>query len=88
MLLAVLAVPVVFWLNVGQVNVPVEKLPLVGVPRIGVTNVGLVFNTTDPEPVEVVTFVPPLATLSTPVELAPSAKNDRLRGIVIIPPKF
>ena len=36
-----LAVPVVFWLNVGQVNVPVLKLPEVGVPSAGVTSDGL-----------------------------------------------
>ena len=45
------AVPVVFWLNVGQVNVPVLKSPLAGVPSAGVTNVGLVARTTLPDPV-------------------------------------
>jgi hypothetical protein len=45
------AVPVVFWLNVGQVKVPVLKLPDVGVPNIGVTNVGEVANTLAPVPV-------------------------------------
>ena len=46
------AVPEVFWLNVGQVNVPVLKLPDVGVPSTGVTNVGDVAKaTTDPVPV-------------------------------------
>ena len=30
---AVAALPVVFWLNVGQVNVPELKLPLEGVPN-------------------------------------------------------
>lgn len=42
LLLAVIlaAVPVVFWLNVGQVNVPVLKSPDVGVPSTGVTKVG------------------------------------------------
>lgn len=29
-----------FWLNVGQVNVPVLKSPDVGVPKAGVTKVG------------------------------------------------
>jgi len=61
------AVPVVFWLNVGHVNVPVLKLPDVGVPSNGVTKVGEVESTTAPEPVEVVTPVPPLATGSVPV---------------------
>ena len=42
--------------------VPFVKVTLVGVPRTGVTNVGLVDNTLLPEPVEVVTPVPPLAT--------------------------
>ena len=44
------AVPDVFWLKVGQVNVPVLKLPDVGVPNTGVTNDGLVDKTTDPVP--------------------------------------
>ena len=56
------AEPVVLWLNVGQVNVPVLKLPEVGVPSNGVTSVGDVSSTTEPEPVDVVEPVPPLAT--------------------------
>jgi hypothetical protein len=56
------ALPVVFWLNVGQVNVPVLKSPDVGVPSNGVTSVGLVESTTEPLPVLVVTPVPPLKT--------------------------
>ena len=39
----------------------------VGVPKIGVTNVGLVDNTTLPEPVLLVTPVPPEATGKVPV---------------------
>ena len=47
-----LAVPVVFWLKVGQVNVPVLKSPDCGVPRIGVVKLGDVASaTTVPEPV-------------------------------------
>ena len=42
--------------------VQLDNVPLVGVPRIGVTNVGDVLKTTLPDPVEVVTPVPPLAT--------------------------
>lgn len=61
------AVPVVFWLKVGHVKVPVLKLPDCGVPKIGVVNDGLVESTFAPEPVEVVTPVPPLATGSVPV---------------------
>ena len=59
------AVPVVFWFSVG--NVQFVKLPLEGVPRTGVTNVGDVLRTTFPDPVEVVTPVPPEATASVPV---------------------
>jgi hypothetical protein len=43
------------------------KLPLEGVPRTGVTNVGDVLRTRFPDPVEVVTPVPPEATASVPV---------------------
>lgn len=43
------------------------KLPEAGVPNAGVTNDGLLDKTTEPEPVEVVTPVPPLATGSVPV---------------------
>jgi hypothetical protein len=42
-------------------------LPDVGVPRIGVTRVGEVLNTLFPEPVDVVTPVPPLVTGNVPV---------------------
>ena len=48
----VAADPVVFWLKVGQVNVPVLKLPDCGVPRIGVVKLGDVASaTTVPDPV-------------------------------------
>jgi hypothetical protein len=43
------------------------SVPEVGVPRIGVTKVGLVDRTLLPEPVEVDTPVPPLATGRIPV---------------------
>jgi hypothetical protein len=54
--------------------VPVMFVPTkaVGVPSAGVTKVGLVFRTTEPVPVEVVTPVPPLTTAKTPVKLADS----------------
>jgi hypothetical protein len=45
----VAALPVVFWLSIGKVQL--VKFPDAGVPRIGVTNVGLVANTNAPEPV-------------------------------------
>lgn len=53
--------PVVKGKPVHEVSVPLE-----GVPSAGVTNVGLVLNTTLPDPVEVVTPVPPLATGRVP----------------------
>ena len=66
--------PVVFWLNVGQVKVPVEKLPLVGVPSTGVTSVGEVARTGAPDPVAVVhtgrADVPPPTRISV---VAPAA---------------
>jgi hypothetical protein len=43
------------------------KVPDAGVPRAGVTSVGELDNTTFPEPVEVVTPVPPEATGNVPV---------------------
>jgi len=43
------------------------RTPEVGVPNIGVTNVGLVASTLAPEPVDVVTPVPPLETPRVPV---------------------
>jgi hypothetical protein len=57
--------PVVFWFSVG--NVQLARFPDVGVPSTGVTNVGLVESTVFPEPVEVVTPVPPLTTGKVPV---------------------
>jgi len=71
-LLALAAVPVVFWLNVGQVNVPVEKLPEVGVPKTGVTKVGLVAKTMFPDPV-----TPAAKAVATPV---PSPVIDPTAG--------
>jgi hypothetical protein len=57
------------------------KVPLVGVPKTGVTNVGLVESTLLPEPVEVVTPVPPLATGSVPVTPVVSGKPVRLVAV-------
>ena len=59
------AVPVVFWFNVG--NVQFVKLPDAGVPNAGVTSVGELDKTKLPEPVDVVTPVPPFATASVPL---------------------
>ena len=59
------AVPVVFWLNVGHVNVPVLKFPLTGVPRVGVTNTGEVAKAIT-EPLPLVVYDVPQA---VPVEL-------------------
>lgn len=43
------------------------SVPDVGVPNIGVTNVGDVLKTLEPDPVDVVTPVPPTATLKGPL---------------------
>lgn len=59
---------------VPKPEIPVEtgkpvafvNVTLVGVPKMGVTRVGLVDNTLLPEPVLLVTPVPPLATASVP----------------------
>ena len=53
--------------NPTAVPVRLVATPEVGVPRIGGTKVGLVDNTLLPEPVLVVTPVPPLATGNVPV---------------------
>jgi hypothetical protein len=47
--------------------VQLAKFPDVGVPKSGVTKVGEVLKTTEPEPVEDVTPVPPFATGNVPV---------------------
>ena len=43
------------------------RVTLVGVPNIGVTNVGEVLKTFEPDPVDVVTPVPPFVTANVPV---------------------
>ena len=42
-------------------------MPEVGVPKSGVTKVGEVLKTTEPEPVDVVTPVPPFVTAKVPI---------------------
>lgn len=55
----------------------------VGVPRTGVTSVGDVERTTEPEPVEVVTPVPPLATAKVPATVtAPVVVVEGVRPVV------
>jgi hypothetical protein len=72
--------------------VQLVSVPLVGVPKIGVTNVGEVLSTVFPDPVEVVTPVPPLATgsavpdkdtASVPVEVIGEPVTDKNEGTVI-----
>ena len=76
----VAAEPVVFWLNVGQVNVPVLKLPDWGVPKIGVVKLGEVASaTTVPEPV-VVYDVPH----AVPVELGIPAPGYVMGRVLVI----
>ena len=60
------------------------KLPEVGVPSKGVTNVGEFDNTLLPEPVDVVTPVPPFATGSVPVTLV--AAFTKVVDVVPVPP--
>jgi hypothetical protein len=73
---AVAALPVVLWFKVGKEQF--VSVPEAGVPSAGVTSVGLVDKTLLPEPVEVVTPVPPRntgkvlivpASIGSPVQL-------------------
>jgi len=66
-LVKVAALPVVFWLSVG--NVQLVSVPDVGVPKIGVTRVGLVANTTLPVPVSPVTAAKSCADVNEPREV-------------------
>ena len=59
-------------------TVQLLKVPDDGVPKTGVTKVGDVDNTVLPEPVEVVTPVPPLATGKVPVTPVVSGKPVKL----------
>jgi hypothetical protein len=59
--------------------------PEVGVPRRGVTNVGDVLNTLLPEPVDVVTPVPPLATAKVPATV--TAPLVAVAGVKPVVPK-
>lgn len=59
------------------------RLVAVATPSDGVVSVGLLDNTTDPVPVDVVTPVPPPVVPSTPLELTLSAKIERLRVCAI-----
>lgn len=77
---SVAADPVVFWLKVGQVNVPVLKLPDCGVPRIGVVKLGDVANaTTVPDPV--VLYDVPQA---VPVEFGMPAPGYVMGSVLVI----
>jgi hypothetical protein len=50
-------------------TVQLLSVPDVGVPKTGVVSVGEVDKTTEPDPVDVVTPVPPLATTSVPAKV-------------------
>ena len=83
------AVPVVFWLKVGQVNVPVEKLPDCGVPKIGVTKVGEVAKTNDPLPVSSVTAAAKFALDGVASQVAmpvPKPVIDPTAGVTVVFP--
>ena len=62
----VVTLPAVKFAAVPEIFVPTN---VDGVPKLGVTNVGDVDNTTLPEPVDVVTPVPPFVTDKVPVIL-------------------
>ena len=64
--------------------VQLVNVPLVGVPRMGVTSVGDVERTLEPDPVEVVTPVPPLATASVPVTPVDSGKPVQLVSVPLV----
>ena len=84
---AVAAFPVVLWLNVGHVNVPVLKLPDVGVPNTGVTKVGLVANTNAPEPVSSVTAEAKFAELGVAKNVAIPVPNPVMlprAGVIVV----
>ena len=57
------------------------SVPDAGVPSAGVTNVGEVLSTTLPEPVLVVTPVPPLATGNVPVTPVDSGRPVQLVSV-------
>jgi hypothetical protein len=79
-------------LEVKELILPVtDKLVPVAAPSIGVTKVGLVESTLLPEPVEVVTPVPPLATgnavpesvsARVPLEVIGEPETDKKEGTV------
>ena len=71
--------PVVKGNPVALVNVT-----LVGVPNIGVTNVGDVLKTLFPEPVDVVTPVPPFKTGNVPVTPVDKGKPVALVNVTLV----
>jgi hypothetical protein len=94
---AVTPVPPLFVGNVPVVPPSIGKpaqlvnVPELGVPKTGVTSVGDVESTVAPDPVEVVTPVPPLATDKVPVVPATIGKPVQLvnvpeAGVFKVPP--
>jgi hypothetical protein len=85
-----LVLPVI--LEVKELILPVtDKLVPVAAPRTGLVKVGLVESTTEPEPVLVVTPVPPLATgnavpesvsARVPFEVIGEPETDKKEGTV------
>ena len=65
---AVAALPVVFWLSVG--NVQLVNVPAEGVPRLGVVKAGFVAKTNAPDPVSSETAVASCAEVAVNVLLA------------------
>ena len=60
--LSVPVTPVLSGKPVQFVSVPLEGVPSTGVVNVGLVKVGPLESTTEPEPVDVVVPVPPLAT--------------------------
>ena len=69
-------VPATIGKPVALVNVAKD-----GVPRFGVVRIGLVLRVTEPEPVEVVTLVPPRAIVNVPVVPATIGKPVALVNV-------
>ena len=64
--------------------VALVRVTLVGVPRMGVTKVGEVLKTFEPDPVDVVTPVPPFVTANVPVTPVDKGKPVALVNVTLV----
>jgi hypothetical protein len=69
--------------------VALVKVAADGVPRLGVTSVGLVERTTEPDPVLVVTPVPPFATARVPdiIIVPDDVTGPPVKFMPVVPPE-